>query len=455
MAGRLTYRAFRRVQQAGDHLERRLTPAGRALAVAAIGAGAFAINPRQTLAFQALTLFVALLAMAFAGSLRRAPRLAAARRTPAHATAGVPCTVRLDVRNDGPRTEVDLLLHDSLDPTPPTAEEFARTAEPALPRRNWFDRKVGYPRWLDAMRTRRGGDTVPVGIARLAPGESVEIAVPLAPVRRGYLHFDRIWVMRPDPLGLVNSVHALPLPQPLLVLPRLHPVRLPRAAGPRRYQPGGERTAISVGDSQEFAGLRDYRPGDSPRHIHWRGWARTGLPVVKEFHDEYFDRSAVILDTCTADGGDRLEAAVSIAASFVAGQWGPDRLLDLLLMARGPAQFTAGRGLSGSARLLEVLACAAASPPEAFADLARAVEHHLTRIGLAICVLLDWDEPRRALVSTLCAHRVPVLVLVAGAEAALDPGPLAFAPQRLVPVPVDGIAAALAQVQARLSAGAG
>jgi len=45
-------------------------------------------------------------------------------------------------------------------------------------------------------------------------------------------------------------------------------------------------TRPSAGIGYEVMGLRLYRPGDSPRNIHWRTVARTGQLVSKEFADE-------------------------------------------------------------------------------------------------------------------------------------------------------------------------
>ena len=82
--------------------------------------------------------------------------------------------------------------------------------------------------------------------------------------------------------------------------------------------------------------LRDYRPGDPPRHIHWRSWAKMGRPIVKEFEDEFFVRHALILDTfCEAPEADRFEESVSVAASFACSLQTQDSLLDLLFV--GPA----------------------------------------------------------------------------------------------------------------------
>ncbi|MFC4637399.1 transglutaminaseTgpA domain-containing protein [Deinococcus hohokamensis] len=82
-----------------------------------------------------------------------------------------------------------------------------------------------------------------------------------------------------DPLGLWELRQPLPLPAPLLVFPApepgapLPPVRVRAGEGEgRARQPGNE----------DFAGLRPYTPGDSPRQISWRHAARTGQLLTRE-----------------------------------------------------------------------------------------------------------------------------------------------------------------------------
>lgn len=94
-----------------------------------------------------------------------------------------------------------------------------------------------------------------------------------------------------------NRCISVPLPASVLILPKRYaitPIALP---GNRSYQSDGVALASSVGDSEEFRALRDYRPGDSPRKIHWKSWAKVGKPIFKEEQDEFFVRHALILDT--------------------------------------------------------------------------------------------------------------------------------------------------------------
>jgi uncharacterized protein (DUF58 family) len=202
----------------------------------------------------------------------------------------------------------------------------------------------------------------------------------------------------------------------------------------------------SVGDSQEFTALREYRPGDPVRHIHWRSFARLGEPVVKEFQDEFFTRYALVLDTF----GDELpeaafETAVSVAASFVDGMHTQDALLDLLFVEDRTWRLTIGRGLGQESDLLRVLAFVVPRPGDQFARLAHHVLLHGSALSACVLVLLRLDDERRALLRALTAAGVHLLVLVVGSTPAtsaedaipvhpIDPADITASLARLAPV---------------------
>ena len=131
------------------------------------------------------------------------------------------------------------------------------------------------------------------------------------------LRFVGVTLARPDPLGLFRALVNQPAPQSALILPKRYPLPPIALPGAMKYQQGGVALASNVGRSEEFVALREYRRGDPWRHIHWRSWAKTGKPIVKEFEDEFFVRHALVLDTFTDQPHeDQFEEAVSVAASF-------------------------------------------------------------------------------------------------------------------------------------------
>ena len=221
----------------------------------------------------------------------------------------------------------------------------------------------------------------------------------------------------------MQALRRLPLPQSLIVLPRRYPVPDLGLPGTRKYQPGGVALASSVGDSEEFVALRDYRPGDPLRRIHWKSWARVGKPVAKEYLDEFFVRHALVLDTFgAADGDPAFEEAVSVAASIAVSIDTQESLLDLMFVGPEAYCFTAGRGLGHTDRMLEVLASVGVCRDRPFAALHHAVLERLGTLSGCVCVLLAWDAPRRALIGALRALGTPTRVFVVTAPDAAVPG---------------------------------
>ena len=183
--------------------------------------------------------------------------------------------------------------------------------------------------------------------------------------------------------------------------------------------------------------------GDPPKHIHWRSWAKTGRPIVKEYQDEFYTRHALVLDTFPDPKrlpGSRdaalFEEAVSVAASLAVLEHGQDSLMDLLFVANKAYQFTAGRGLAQSGQMLEALAAVGPCLEQPFELLQRTVLRQAARICGCICVLLNWDTARQEMVRGLLAENVEPLVFVLLDQRAPqpDPGPLQAMPGRFHPL---------------------
>ena len=67
----------------------------------------------------------------------------------------------------------------------------------------------------------------------------------------------------------------------------------------------------------------------------------------------------------------------------------------------------------------KILAAVRPCPDQPFTSLQRLVRQHSRAVSSFVCVLLDWDEPRRLLVRELRGLGLPIVVLViAGPEAA-------------------------------------
>jgi uncharacterized protein (DUF58 family) len=413
MLRRFFYRQFRLASRIQWSVGRRLTPAGRLVAGALAAAMVFGPNTRLTVGYQAFALLLALLAIGAACALVRPRRLEIRRRLPRYATAGDPLTYHYVVRNPDARRSASGSIVDELDDPRPAFEVFASTPEPEEASRNWFDRKVAWHRWAWLVSQNRRLDFREQPVGEVPPRGEVEIRVEATARGRGRVHFQGVTLIRTDPVGLVRALRRVPAPDTVLVLPRRYPLPPVALPGARRYQPGGIALASSVGDSEEFMSLREYRPGDPLKRIHWRSSARVGRPVVREYQDEFFVRHALVLDTFLPVGASELfEEAVSVAASFAAGVRAQDSLLDLMFVGPEAYVFTAGRGVGDLERMLEVLADVRPCVDRPFSALHRLVTERHHALSGVICVLIAWDDARRALLQHLRALGVPALVLL-------------------------------------------
>jgi len=418
---------FFRLYRIDRTLRRKLTPAGWLVVALLVASAVFGLNTKDSLIYQLFGLASGLLAVAAIASWRFRLEAKVTRALPQVATAGVAFDYLLTVRNLGALGHGALHVEEILEAKRPERGEFVRFKVREDRTRNFFDRLVGYPRWVALMRLKIGARLERATLPDL-PGEATRaVRIQCVPLRRGELRFEAVSIGRLEPLGLMRANHRHGLRESLLVMPRTHPVAPLALGGSRRLQPGGVSFAGRIGDAEEFVSLRDYRAGDTPRRIHWKAWARTGKPVVKEYQDEFFVRHALVLDTFPPGDTAHFEAAVSLAASLVMMPRSNETLLDLMFVENRAYTLTQGRGLGAATELLRVLATVAPSKG-AFETLAEAALLNAARIAGGVCVFLAWDEPRRKLVAGLRARGIALRVWIVRDEAdatALDPGPMA------------------------------
>lgn len=97
--------------------------------------------------------------------------------------------------------------------------------------------------------------------------------------RRGRLPLGRLRVESRYPLGMFRAWSYLEPTAACLV----YPVPGPRLPLPEAGGMTGEGLQSAGSGSEDFAGLRAYRPGDSPRQVHWKSVARQMDPQTKLF----------------------------------------------------------------------------------------------------------------------------------------------------------------------------
>jgi uncharacterized protein (DUF58 family) len=115
--------------------------------------------------------------------------------------------------------------------------------------------------------------------ADLAPRSRQRLDLPLAAPRRGIVRVERLRLSTAHPFGLFRVWTWVHTEVAMLVYPHPHgPLPMPadntRQAGVRPHTGAG---------ADEWAGLRPFRDGDSPRQVDWKAYAREAPLLVKEY----------------------------------------------------------------------------------------------------------------------------------------------------------------------------
>lgn len=431
MLEKFIYRSYSLTSSLKHWMRQRFTNSGRFVLVCLAASTVLGVTPNKTLAFQLFTFLLSIVGISMAFSRFFKGRFTVARALPRFTSVGEPIFYTLTIRNETGTPQKGLFFADDLEDPRPTHEEFMTEEEPDESKRNPWDRKMKYYRWLWLIRLRQRAEVREIPLPVLPPKKNIQIKVELNPLRRGYLRFAGVAISRPDPFGLFKSRININAEQSLLILPKIYrtpPLHLP---GRRKHNQRGVALASNVGDSEEFVALRDYKPGDPLRNIHWKSWAKLGKPIVKEFQEEFFSRHALVLDTfAQADGTDQFEEAVSAAASFVSQLELKESLLDLMFVGAKAYCFTAGRSLGHTDQMLEILASVKAVRDQPFGFLQSSVISRASLLNGCICIFLTWDEDRKNLVARLKSLGVSLQVMIVAeteSEAEVfgnDPGPM-------------------------------
>ena len=358
---------------------RRLTQRGRFLLGAVALLALLGVDTRRSVNFVLFSVAVPPLLLALLQVARRTPRFGVQGRLPSRLTAGRPLSVSLFVQRSPPG---------------PACTLSVAWAAPL-------------PAGLSARRSQ--------AYLQLRPERPSRVELTLQAERRGRYRLPELGLARTDAFGLVRSRGVWLGERVLLAFPRYFTLDEPPLPLGRRYQPGGIPLASEVGDSLEFVGTREYRDGDPPRRIDWRSWARLGVPVVKEYQEEYFARIALVLDTFLPrrprePQRQRLEAAISVAASIAEHFSRREEVVDVLAAGPDLYEVSTGRSLGSLDNVLEVLACLEPCPAAPFEGLRPALFERLERLTTVVAVMLDWDKPREGFLRQLNTLGVAVHV---------------------------------------------
>ncbi|MEX2393962.1 MAG: DUF58 domain-containing protein [Actinomycetota bacterium] len=143
-----------------------------------------------------------------------------------------------------------------------------------------------------------------VGVVQ--PGQTREFVSDRHDARRG-VYNEGIAVLESGmPFGVLRIRRPRPLTSPIVVYPKVFDVPASPATGASTYF-----SPAAVGD---VSSVREYRPGDPLRNIHWRSVARHGRLMVREFDHEH--RAEMTVIAIGNDDDETTDAVATIACSL-------------------------------------------------------------------------------------------------------------------------------------------
>ena len=195
------------------------------------------------------------------------------------------------------------------------------------------------------------------GIASLQSQTTIAVYHHRVCMHRGEYCWRHLTIKSGFPFYFLEKEFKVPVEHALLVLPKpLQCQSLPLPSRASMFSIGSFST-ITRTASQEFAGLRDYHPGDSLKSIHWKATAKCERLTVREYEQELPAEVSIVMDDfpLSADGDELalFEDAVTVTASLV---WEISHQGYLILFAQGDNLIAYGRGEAHALKILRTLA---------------------------------------------------------------------------------------------------
>lgn len=239
-----------------------------------------------------------------------------------------------------------------------------------------------------------------LGSVNYVPGRGKRsFEVSLLCEKRGFYRLGPVGLASSFPLGLAEARKTTNCgQQTLTIYPKVFPIlTMPLFGAPSQIHRGGYRLPEGAG-AAEFSGLREYRRGDNPRHVHWPTTARLNELMVKEFEPLASACVCIALDLAKdANIGSgkqsTLEYAIRIAASVAGYACSQNMHSRLLAEGSSPLGIASGKGDFHYQGILDTLAVVDADGRKPYAQVLMQIALDCVR-GETVLLLLA-EPPQR------------------------------------------------------------
>lgn len=229
--------------------------------------------------------------------------------------------------------------------------------------------------------------------------------------QRGYYPIGPLTLQAGDLLGLKRPINAAIEADYLIIYPKIIPIAqlgLPTHS-PQVVLP----TPVPLfQDPARLIGVRDFSPGDNPRHIHWTATAASGRLLVKQFQPAIARDNAIFLNLDRDDYAQfgypepAIELAITVAASLAYHMLSLEKLpLGLTTTAADPLagsqqhfRLTPRSGRDQLSQILEILARVQAGYQTRFLERVR---QEIVNLSWGTTILIITSDESPELLETL------------------------------------------------------
>jgi len=264
-------------------------------------------------------------------------------------------------------------------------------------------------------------------IPYIEPGKSATVTLVMYCAQRGIYTLSRLFVGSSYPSNIIRWPVKFGNKESIVVYPffvsQIH-FEIPLISV---YQPGGVTITSSLGDSNEFLSTREYRHGDRLKDIHWPSFARTGKLIVKEYINEYYVRTGLVIDTqvLPKEKKYKFEQRISFAAGIADALSNQGYLIDLLITGENFFEFKKGNSTTYLEQILHILSSTEGIKNIDFNTVEAKLMGQIFTLSSLILILRDWDVQRAKLCRTLKNSGVNIRIIIVSDDKLTEPPDMA------------------------------
>jgi uncharacterized protein (DUF58 family) len=131
---------------------------------------------------------------------------------------------------------------------------------------------------------------------KISPRSSIKLKYKYKFEKRGRYSFPHTMIISRFPFGFFVKYYEYPCKSEVIVYPEVRKINQ-KGSLLSKFASSRSRKEMLKEGSDIFHGIREFRPGDNPKWVHWRSSAKFQKIMLKEYEIEDLKKVMIILDT--------------------------------------------------------------------------------------------------------------------------------------------------------------